>query len=76
MHGPSISNHRMSHAHPLPCLQGFRNKEEVQRFADMMEELCWVVATKHSGSLKGEHGTGEAATVCITSVLYKVGSRP
>ncbi len=24
----------------------------------MMEELCYIVATKHSGSLKGEHGTG------------------
>lgn len=38
--------------------QGFRNKEEVQRFSDMMEEMCYIVATKHSGSLKGEHGTG------------------
>lgn len=23
-----------------------------------MEEMCYLVATKHSGSLKGEHGTG------------------
>jgi D-lactate dehydrogenase len=23
-----------------------------------MEEMCHIVATKHSGSLKGEHGTG------------------
>mmetsp|Transcript_14411 Transcript_14411/g.39044 ORF Transcript_14411/g.39044 Transcript_14411/m.39044 type:complete len:1096 (-) Transcript_14411:437-3724(-) len=38
--------------------QGFRNKAEVQRFADMMEEMCYIVATKNSGSLKGEHGTG------------------
>lgn len=38
--------------------QGFRNREEVQRFADMMEEMCYLVATKNSGSLKGEHGTG------------------
>lgn len=38
--------------------QGFRSKEEVQRFADMMEEMCHIVATKNSGSLKGEHGTG------------------
>eukprot|EP00983_Pelagomonas_calceolata_P109601 1159572-Pelagomonas_calceolata.AAC.5 len=52
-------------AHPLlagpACcshLQGFRNKAEVQRFADMMEEMCYIVATKNSGSLKGEHGTG------------------
>jgi len=39
-------------------VQGFRTKAEVQRFADMMEEMCYIVATKNSGSLKGEHGTG------------------
>ena len=27
--------------------QGFRNKAEVQRFSDMMEEMCHIVATKH-----------------------------
>jgi hypothetical protein len=43
---------------PAVRAQGFRNKGEVQRFADMMEELCHLVATKHSGSLKAEHGTG------------------
>lgn len=45
----------------LPCLpaaQGFRTPEEVQRFHEMFDELCYIVATKHSGSLKGEHGTG------------------
>mmetsp|Transcript_7098 Transcript_7098/g.12157 ORF Transcript_7098/g.12157 Transcript_7098/m.12157 type:complete len:1103 (+) Transcript_7098:137-3445(+) len=42
----------------LVFAQGFRNKEEVQRFADLMEEMCYIVATKNSGSLKGEHGTG------------------
>lgn len=30
----------------------------MQRFSDMMEEMCYIVATKNSGSLKGEHGTG------------------
>eukprot|EP01025_Chloroclados_australasicus_P005935 TRINITY_DN1193_c0_g1_i3.p1 TRINITY_DN1193_c0_g1~~TRINITY_DN1193_c0_g1_i3.p1 ORF type:complete len:1087 (-),score=151.26 TRINITY_DN1193_c0_g1_i3:409-3669(-) len=38
--------------------QGFRNAEEVKRFEKLMDELCYIVATKHSGSLKGEHGTG------------------
>eukprot|EP01025_Chloroclados_australasicus_P005936 TRINITY_DN1193_c0_g1_i4.p1 TRINITY_DN1193_c0_g1~~TRINITY_DN1193_c0_g1_i4.p1 ORF type:complete len:1085 (-),score=158.95 TRINITY_DN1193_c0_g1_i4:277-3531(-) len=38
--------------------QGFRNADEVQRFEKLMEEMCYIVATKHSGSLKGEHGTG------------------
>jgi len=42
----------------LVFAQGFRTKEEVQRFSDLMEEMCYIVATKHSGSLKGEHGTG------------------
>lgn len=42
----------------LVFCQGFRNREEVQRFSDLMEEMCYIVATKHSGSLKGEHGTG------------------
>eukprot|EP00887_Chlorella_sp_A99_P004004 scaffold11.g4004.t1 len=37
---------------------GFRTPEEVKRFQDMFDELCYIVATKHSGSLKGEHGTG------------------
>jgi D-lactate dehydrogenase len=42
----------------LVFAQGFRTPAEVQRFSDMMEEMCYIVATKHSGSLKGEHGTG------------------
>ena len=33
-------------------VQGFRSAEEVQRFSDMMDEMCYIVATKHSGSLK------------------------
>lgn len=32
--------------------QGFRNAEEVKRFSDLIDELCFIVATKHSGSLK------------------------
>lgn len=32
--------------------QGFRTPEEVQRFGDMMDEMCYIVATKHGGSLK------------------------
>ncbi len=42
----------------LPVAQGFRTPEEVQRFSDLMDEMCDIVANKHSGSLKGEHGTG------------------
>lgn len=32
--------------------QGFRTPEEVQRFGQLMDEMCYLVATKHSGSLK------------------------
>ena len=32
--------------------QGFRTPEEVQRFGQLMDEMCYIVATKHSGSLK------------------------
>ncbi len=39
-------------------MQGFRTSEEVRRFHAMMEEMCHIVAVKHGGSLKGEHGTG------------------
>lgn len=42
----------------LVFAQGFRTAEEVQRFSDMFDELCHLVAVKHGGSLKAEHGTG------------------
>jgi D-lactate dehydrogenase len=34
-------------------VQGFRDKSEIDRFTNMFEEMCYIVATKHSGSLKG-----------------------
>ena len=46
---------------PAVLLQGFRSAEEVQRFSDMMEEMCYIVATKHSGSLKVRPCTSQAA---------------
>ena len=44
----------------MSAAQGFRSAEEVQRFSDMMDEMCYIVATKHSGSLK----------VCPGGLLY------
>jgi D-lactate dehydrogenase len=38
--------------------QGFRTAAEVERYDNMMQELCSLVAEKHGGSLKAEHGTG------------------
>ena len=45
-------------------LQGFRSAEEVQRFSDMMEEMCYIVATKHSGSLKVRFCTSHVPLCC------------
>ena len=40
----------MSH---VVTMQGFRDPGEIDRFTSMFEEMCYIVATKHSGSLKG-----------------------
>lgn len=42
----------------LSAPQGFRTADEVERYDAMMQELCSIVAEKHGGSLKAEHGTG------------------
>jgi FAD linked oxidases, C-terminal domain len=44
--------------------QGFRTAEEVQRFSDMMEEMCYIVATKHGGSLKVREACGAVWLLC------------
>ncbi|MDU1889726.1 MAG: FAD-binding and (Fe-S)-binding domain-containing protein [Dysgonomonas sp.] len=38
--------------------QDFSTASEVQRYADMMDELADIVVNKFDGSLKAEHGTG------------------
>lgn len=45
--------------------QGFRDSEEIQRFTDMFEEMCYIVATKHSGSLKGTERRAAFSYVCM-----------
>lgn len=91
-HDASCFGHALEGNLHLVFAQGFRTKEEVQRFSNLMEEvggphldsapgalrrmrkhrgppkllavapahaqMCHIVANKHSGSLKGEHGTG------------------
>ncbi len=36
----------------------FGDPAEVERYRRFMDDLCEMVAVKHGGSLKGEHGTG------------------
>lgn len=38
--------------------QDFSDPKEVQRYADMMDELAYIVVDQFDGSLKAEHGTG------------------
>lgn len=57
-HDASCFGHALEGNLHLVFSQGFRTPEEIQRFSDMMDEMCYIVATKHGGSLKGEHGTG------------------
>ncbi|MBB4034379.1 D-lactate dehydrogenase [Dysgonomonas hofstadii] len=38
--------------------QDFNTPSEVQRYADMMDELADIVVNRFDGSLKAEHGTG------------------
>ena len=57
-HDASLFGHALEGNLHLVFAQGFRNEAEVQRFSDMMTEMCEIVAEKHHGSLKAEHGTG------------------
>ncbi|MCK0715382.1 FAD-binding and (Fe-S)-binding domain-containing protein [Chromohalobacter sarecensis] len=38
--------------------QGFETPAEVQRYADLMDDVATLVADEYGGSLKAEHGTG------------------
>lgn len=57
-HDACILGHALEGNLHLVFAQGFHNEAEVERFSAMMQELCEIVAEKHGGSLKAEHGTG------------------
>ena len=38
--------------------QSFEVPSEIDRYRQMMDRMCHVVAHKYHGSLKAEHGTG------------------
>ena len=50
--------------------QGFRTPEEVQRFGQLMDEMCYIVATKHSGSLKVRAVPGSFPCICHIRESY------
>ena len=50
--GASMFGHALEGNLHLVFSQGFRDAAEVERFDKVIEEMCWIVATKHSGSLK------------------------
>ncbi|KAJ1445774.1 glycolate dehydrogenase [Pelagophyceae sp. CCMP2097] len=54
----SVFGHAMEGNMHLVFSQGFRDDKDIKKFADMMQEMCEIVAVKYDGSLKGEHGTG------------------
>jgi len=57
-HDASCFGHALEGNLHLVFSQGFRNDEEIERYSQMMQELCEIVADKYGGSLKAEHSTG------------------
>eukprot|EP01026_Neomeris_dumetosa_P054152 TRINITY_DN485_c0_g1_i8.p1 TRINITY_DN485_c0_g1~~TRINITY_DN485_c0_g1_i8.p1 ORF type:complete len:1081 (-),score=181.75 TRINITY_DN485_c0_g1_i8:318-3560(-) len=57
-HDASCFGHALEGNLHLVFSPGFRTSDEHTRFNKLMGEVCYIDATKHSGSLKGEHGTG------------------
>ncbi|WOH38152.1 FAD-linked oxidase C-terminal domain-containing protein [Thalassotalea fonticola] len=65
---------------PIGCVslhfvftQDFSSQEEVQRYADFMNDVCQLVAVDFQGSLKAEHGTGRNMAPFIEMELGKQG---
>lgn len=56
--------------------QDFNSTSEVQKYADMMDELADIVVNKFDGSLKAEHGTGRNMAPFVEKewgeVAYKI----
>jgi len=61
----SVFGHAMEGNMHLVFSQGFRNADDVDQFAKMMQEMCEIVAIKYQGSLKGEHGTGRNVSAFV-----------
>mmetsp|Transcript_7941 Transcript_7941/g.23662 ORF Transcript_7941/g.23662 Transcript_7941/m.23662 type:complete len:1075 (+) Transcript_7941:97-3321(+) len=61
----SVFGHAMEGNMHLVFSQGFRDADDVDQFAKMMQEMCEIVAIKYHGSLKGEHGTGRNVSAFV-----------
>lgn len=57
-HDAVLFGHALEGNLHLNFSQDFSTPSEVQRYADMMDELTDIVVNKFDGSLKAEHGTG------------------
>lgn len=57
-HDATLFGHAMAGNLHMVFSQDFSEASEVQRYADMMDELADLIADKFEGSLKAEHGTG------------------
>ena len=55
--------------------QSFESSDEVQRYSDFMDNLTQLVAVKHLGSLKAEHGTGRNMAPYVELEWGKAGYR-
>lgn len=57
-HDAVLFGHAMAGNLHMVFSQDFEDPKEVQRYADLMDELAELIAGKFNGSLKAEHGTG------------------
>ena len=45
--------------------QDFSKQAEVDRYENLMEDVCELLVEKYDGSLKAEHGTGRNMAPCV-----------
>lgn len=57
-HDAILFGHALEGNLHLNFSQDFNTESEVQRYADLMDELACIVVDRFDGSLKAEHGTG------------------
>ncbi|MBK5720713.1 FAD-binding oxidoreductase [Dysgonomonas sp. Marseille-P4677] len=75
-HDAVLFGHALEGNLHLNFSQDFSTASEVQRYADMMDELADIVVNRFDGSLKAEHGTGRNMAPFVEKewgeVAYKI----